>query len=696
MFESWKIGVLIQANSNVARIMGEATKATLMTNNAIGKHGEVLKKAAAQQLAYREQIQKTQAVSRVASAGFSALALVTGAAIYTGIKGAADLETAMTGIAIATHATRQQMEMLRNVAFDISASTAQSVVDSANVMQIMASSGINNANQLAAIAKPAALFADVQFLKSRGQTSFDDAARQAIQIAHLFQAYTPAKITPILNQLSQLSFMMPDNLNRFLTQAGYYMPVFRRLGVRDNDSLALGAFLDRMGLGRGKGGTGLQQFALHLMGSLQNTAHQQKGVHGALQALGLLNSDGSAKNYRNGQLDVIGALTQINETITKQTEHLKGHAKDVALQQAIINIQRGLGIQGGRIGFLGTPEALQQLGLMVQTMRRLDPNFMVKSQATYMDTLNARFQQFRTNFSSLLTELMWPFLANFKGVFKFMADKLHDWQQWLHAHKGSERLIGDALFASFGAAIVGVGLTSVVAADRILILNAAIARLALGGSLGAGEGAAGAALSGLRVPMIAAAFRGLLAVITGPVGVVLAISAVAMGAYKLARDWYPLNRRISDMSDALAGMNGSLGDFGRGLRNVLTSINILHDKTSIIDPKTGLPYTFGGRHAVVGPTAGDPGGQHNLRGKIMHAIFGADPSMWDDTAPPAHRSKMDRRVHIDTVNINLPKGTPKEHAKKIVDHLLDGAVGGSRAGVAVHPRHSRLQFGRAI
>lgn len=705
MFESWKVAVVYAATSNIAKVMGEASRATILTNEQLKQQNSVLKQRASEEAKLRSQIAQTQAVARVATIGFGALAAVSGAAIYTGIRGAADLETAMTGIGIATHATRQQMEMLRQTAFNVSAQTAQSVVDSARVMQIMASSGINNANQLQQIAMPAAKFADVQFLKSQGKVSFEDAARQAIQIAHLYQAYSPKQITPVLDELTKLSFMMPDDLNRFLTQAGYYTPVFRRLGVSDDQSLIAGAFIDRMGLGRGKGGTGLQQFLLHQLGALQLTNHQQQKMAGALGKLGLLNSDGSAKFYQNGHFDIIGSLEQIDKSIQEQTKGLKGHALDAAQQKAIMDIQKALGVQGGRIGFLGTPEALQQLHNMIQQLHDPATVGMAEAQARYMNTLNGRFQQFRTNFSSLLTELMWPWLDGMKNTFGFLADKLHEWQVFLHGHRDIEKRIGAGLFATFIASVVGVGATSVAAAANVWRLNAAI--LALSGSAGGAAGGAGkVGFLGTILGIIASPFKFILEVLQAPAAALLLLGRGVIPALQWINNLGPMGTRIAGFLlkivkislNPLDAVTPIIQRFYTVLRTIALSSSIL-GLGKVID----VVETFFSR--LAGLVKFLPGIDFISMVLAMTANAGPQEeygSIDDWLKRQAARINNQNNhggggVHFHQPQFHFAPGTPKNHAEQMMDHLnrlLSSPVPASRTtgSIPTHPTVTRHQF----
>lgn len=446
------------------------------------------------------------------------------AMIDQAVHGAADLQSALVNIQNATvnknkngtysQTTSAQMDQLRDVAFQISGATAQSVTDSAKIMAVMASSGINDPQKLRDIALPMAKFADVQFLGPHHE-SFEEATKQGIQLAHLYGRYSGAPLKHMLDAVTKVSFMMPDNLSRYVTQAGYYMPAFRRLGVDDDQSIIAGAFMDRMGLGRGKGGTGLQNFIMNQMQALALTKHSQKGKKAALEGLGLLNSDGSSKFYKNGHFDVFGSLEAIDKAIKARTDGLKGHALDLAKGKAVTDIQSALGITGGRIGFLGTKENIDQLHDMIAQFKAMPG--VDQAQNRDMDTLNGQMQLFKSNFGSLLTELMWPWMTGLKNMFNFLATQTHNLQEFFHQHH-------NAGIAAGVAAIAAVGGATAITTIAMWRLNVALWRMAGTAGIAGVESNAVAAVSGLT--MLKNAFGAFMVGGAITVGVIAAIESI--------------------------------------------------------------------------------------------------------------------------------------------------------------------------
>lgn len=410
----------------------------------------------AQQDALREQARSNAALrSSLGFVGGMAAGAASGAilgGLRQGTNSAADMQMALTTLQTATGADPAQLESLRGVAFDIADKTAQSATDAAKNLSVLAASGLNDPRQLRELATPIAQFADVQYYKSG--TSFQESAKQGVQLAHLFQAYTADKMKPILEQLTKISFAMPDNLNRFLTQAGYYEPVFKGLGVKDSDALEAGAIIDRAGLGRGKGGTALQNLLLNEMNSLALTKHVQGKRSAALQLLGLSNKDGSSrfynwneKDHRN-EFDVIGALQQIDKSVKNIPSGLSGPAAAKWQAQRIMAVNAALGLTGERAALAISKDSIDNL---TDALKRIGKSGdMSNIQTRYMGTLGAQEQRFKSNMDSLLTDLMWPWLDKLRVGFQWMGDEAHTIQKWMHTHKEAAETIS--------AGLLGIGL----------------------------------------------------------------------------------------------------------------------------------------------------------------------------------------------------------------------------------------------
>lgn len=372
---------------------------------------------------------------------FSAIA---GAGVATdAVVEAGRLQRQLTLIQAATGANAAQMERIKQSAYDLSNATAQSAAQSAQVIGVMASSGINDPAKLTPkFIDTVGKFADMQYLKSGGKVSFEEATKQAIQLAHLYHAYSPAAISPVLEQVNKLSFMMPDNLNKYLTQSSYYAPFFQRYGVPETETLTLGAFLDRMGMGKQKGGSALANFLSGMTKPAELTGTRGKSRVQALEALGLYtNGIPSSEVFHadakgDSVIDIFKALRVINDKMQKDLEGLHGNAKARKEREDIGLYQKAFGIVGARFGYLGDNKGLEQLFGMVNQLGKM-PNI-ATSQGSFMNNLEGRSQQAFSNFQSLMTEIGWNVLPGATKGFKDLAEALHEAQSWLHKNRGLE------------------------------------------------------------------------------------------------------------------------------------------------------------------------------------------------------------------------------------------------------------------
>lgn len=396
-----------------------------------------------------------------------------------GAQSGGDIQTALTTTQIATGADQKTMDAIRDKAFDIANYTAQSAADAMNNIAKLAGSGITDPKQLLGIAKPIAQFADIQFYKNH--TSFEDSATQGLQIAHLFGAFTEKKITPLLEQLTKVSFAMPDNLNKFLTQGGQYMTVFNAAGVNQNDTLEAGAIMDRIGMGKGRGGASLGNILLNQMNALAVSGHVQKGRIKGLKALGLANSDGTSPFYKWDQdrdthqwgnhFHIIDALKQIDKSVRKVPEGLTGKAATAWQLKRLGAVNAALGLTGERAALAITPEAIAGIE---DSFRRVGMSHgMSNIQDKYMNTLPAQEARFKSNMDSLWTDVMWPWQNQLRKGFMWMGDEAHTMQSWLHANRDGAKGISAVL----GALGIGLG---VLSAKQFLGLGGTLKGIAAG------------------------------------------------------------------------------------------------------------------------------------------------------------------------------------------------------------------------
>ena len=145
----------------------------------------------------------------------------------------------------------------------------------------------------------------------RPDISVDDATKAGLQLAHLFRAYTPQALDPLMDQVYRLSGLMAESPGQAVRQMSYFVPLFKGLNIDDSTSVAMMALLDRAGF-RMKVGTNVRAMVMQALGPLQLTSHQQEGKFRQLEQMGVFDRSGKfAWNTPSGSVDFIGMLMQL-------------------------------------------------------------------------------------------------------------------------------------------------------------------------------------------------------------------------------------------------------------------------------------------------------------------------------------------------------------------------------------------------
>ncbi len=327
-----------------------------------------------------------------------AVGLAAGETFTTGVKGAAALQDAMVNTAISTGRlgktfgdTMRNMSSFHTLALKMSMSTAQSVDQSMGLLGIMAASGIKP-QDLPKLAMPIAKYADVQYL-GKDHVPFEDSVRLAAKLSHDLQVFDPATMTSVLNHLYKMGASSPDSIARIFTQVRYFASKGMSAGLSRDTILDLGAWLDRMGLGQGRGGSGVNMLIKNLQAPTGNVKMSN------LEALGIYDSSGSSRfvNSRTGAVDLMGLISYVQQ---------QGAAWKTAGRGAAFNrhLARGFDTNAANVlQTLATPGGIEQLNRLraqQKNMPSLGP-----AQAQLMGTLNNQTKLLTSNFHSLATEI---------------------------------------------------------------------------------------------------------------------------------------------------------------------------------------------------------------------------------------------------------------------------------------------------
>lgn len=234
--------------------------------------------------------------------------------------------------------------------------------------------------------------------------------------------------------------MTPDNLQRYLTQSSYYVPLLSRLGVPQDESLVIGAFLDRQGLGRGKGGTAHQNFTIALMRPAMLTGSRGGAQLSAMKDLdpydahgnpnpGIFRSDAA----RNLVTDPLQALKMIATTIADKTRNLRGPEKAREQMHLIGDFQKAFGIQGQRFGLLGDATGIGRLVGMAAKLPNMPD--VEAAQGLFMNTLGGQRQLAFSNFRSMIAAAGEHAIPAATNAMRELGNVFNDGTVWMNTQK---------------------------------------------------------------------------------------------------------------------------------------------------------------------------------------------------------------------------------------------------------------------
>jgi TP901 family phage tail tape measure protein len=488
---SWVVGAVIRFQSNGSAVMSRLASSTASANLALQKQNGQISAAEAQMARYRLQTERAiESRRRFLTMGSLVAAGIGVGVMADAVSDAAKLQTQLIGVRNATGATQRQMEGLRQTIYNTGDAIGQNVVKTAELYAIIArsSGGVfktkNGGFDMAAFNKIAPGVADVAMIQNRTRgVSLDEGAKTTMQLVHLMREYSGEGFDKIADGITRLSEMMPDSLTTALKQMTYFEPGFKTLHISNQDAFATMALLDRMGYGRGKGGTNLADLIQAAIPALQMTKHAQVGKQDELRRMGLIDNTGRSVFFRDNRGNLFGFLQQLEKF---------AHGKP---SDEIMSLFKGVfGTQGARIANLALdPKFLQQLPGIESVMqnKNLSLNEQVKQ---YQGSLGFQFGRSVANLQSVMTELGWPWLKDLTNFFQSLGNNLHGFQQWLHSHKGEEKAIGGVFAWVTGvAATLGVigsvgTVTSIMGtAGAINRLTLSIDRLGTNAALAGGE-----------------------------------------------------------------------------------------------------------------------------------------------------------------------------------------------------------------
>jgi len=445
-------------------------------------------------------------------AALTGVGLVMASLLDKAGKAGAQLQVAMTGIGLATGATPKQLAAMQASFVPIGLRNQMSVTDVAHVALASTHAGITDLGQLRGSIATIANFAEVQQISTH--VSRESAATTGVEYAHIFGAYTPQLLNPLINTLSKALTHTPltgAGFEALVSQfGGMTAPLYGRSTAAklfsQKDDTMMGVLLGQMGQGTRGGtqfGSGLIHLATAKPGTAAYAAEQRLETAGGGR---FFNQDGSFRGIRN-------LLEIINRAATALTPG----------QLTTIN-KAAFGTVGMKtFGNLEESARLQQWDVNARTFARIPG--IDKQQEAYNATAAGQSQQWHKNIETVTTTFGTALLPTLLKVSQALAGITRSVVEFMQAHPRVVQFAADFALVATAIALIG---------GPILIAIGAIGMLAV----------AFGAMEAIAWPITAA---------------VLGITAAIAAGVLIFRNWSTVVRFLNDPLGALAGKFGPIG-----------------------------------------------------------------------------------------------------------------------------------------
>ena len=436
MFAAWTVGINLITRSNFGMVAGNIARQSAVANGqvtALSRRMNGLKQSGA-----------------IATNAMIGVGVAAGAAFAVGVRGAAELQDSIAQLAVSTGRTTQSIDkQFTGVAMSMSRSTAQTISQSMKLVQVMSTS-IKDQHQLEQIAMPIALFADTQFLGPH-KIPFEESAKEASRLAHMFNAYTAKQMDPVLDMLYRTSYSTPDKIGAITTQLGYFGHDMYSAMVKNNatpekqkhaaqEILSL-ATLGDIAIGHGKWGAGLDRI-------LTDIAAPTKPHRAGQIALGLRDAQGKLTS------DVVNKDGEY--TPVEMLKFLSKRLENVAPLDVRTMLSHAFGVNSTRtISQMISPRMIRLFEQLQQAQARMVP--LQQAQHDLMQTLNHQTVLLFSNFGTLAAMLVRPWMDHFTAAVGRAADALGRMAQWSSKHPGESKVISGAMMG-LGALAIGLAL----------------------------------------------------------------------------------------------------------------------------------------------------------------------------------------------------------------------------------------------
>jgi hypothetical protein len=490
MFENYKVAVRITLMDDVTRPLNLLTKYFLRSEEAA------------------KSLQKRLTVIKDLFKGggllFGAGAAVAAPLIYATDR-AAELQKQMIAVQIATRGTTQQMDQMRSAIEKIAGVTVFSNIDVAKMAKSIATGTGLGAEQVQGLLPAYAKFADVQLLMKG--TPFAQSIPDAIRLAHTAQHYDAKSLENYLNLLTKASFLVPGGLGEVGHALKYSQGIGKTaLGIDDENMILFTAFMNRLGLAGSRGGTNAIAAMSRSIPGIFGSGLLKGKSNEALNAMGMIDSAGNSKAFKNGKFDMFTWMGLIGEYVQREFAR---HPESIARQDILKNFQHAFGVQGGRVAsLLSTPEAMRQFRQIGQTFGEYGG--VEGMQKKFADeSVAQQYMNAKTNFTTALTELGYTLLPTATKILQKFNTYIGQLITWMNKNPDKVKQYATNI-ALLAGALAGLGIVSMIASGVTglvtalgFLRTAIIATTALAGSTTmAANGAVGVVAS--KIPLAGA------------------------------------------------------------------------------------------------------------------------------------------------------------------------------------------------
>jgi hypothetical protein len=348
--------------------------------------------------------------------------------------------------------------------------------------------------------------------------SADTAALEAMQLVHMFGAYTPAAINKTLNGIAQLSLLMPDTMGKAISALSYVAPTGVQLAGMDvSDIAAFVATADQSGLGRGRSGARLKDYIESI------AVRQSKARETAKTALGLRGAIG-----KDGSLD-----------LAKSFDILIGDKKKMAPQAFRDAVRVAFGAQGDVVAAMFGDK--QKTSMFQANRAAIQGSLQRGDLSTVQNILKGgEIGKEAVAWATLQNDIVQFGKAGIPIAIKFfdtINPKLKEFGAWMQQHPNDAKNLFDGLFKlGEGMLIVGGALKVVSGAAKAVTvirgISAGIKAIELAGAADAAAGLIPFALAITAIAGIVKAvgdLRSRFPAIPGPVAAALVAANPALG-----------------------------------------------------------------------------------------------------------------------------------------------------------------------